>query len=122
MKGSLLNTASPDSAPDYESSQGRIFVAAICALLIAGTLIAGYLYLRKRHARQVMLAAQAEHPRAAEPKGPPKVQIFVDEALLKGDQTLIGGTVKNISSVNLDRLSVNLELIRRKGSKTEKAS
>lgn len=122
MKGSLLETASSHATPDDESSQGRVFVAAICAVLIASTLVAGYLYLRKRHARQVMLAAQAEQPRAVEPKGPPKVQIFVDEAILKGDQTLIGGTVKNISNESLDSLSVDLELIRRKGTQTQRAS
>lgn len=122
MKGTLLDTAFSAAAPDDQSSRGRIFIAAICALLIASSVIAGYLSLRKRHAQQVMLAAQAEQTRAPQPKGVPKVQIFVDEAILKGDQTLIGGTVKNISSEDLYRLSVDLALIRRKGSMTEKTS
>jgi hypothetical protein len=122
MKGSLLDATSSHATPDDESSRARVFIAAICALLIAGCVVVGYLYLRNGHARQVKLAAQAEQRPASEPKGPPKVQIFIDEAILKGDQTLIGGTVKNISQENLNSLSVDLALIRRKGSGTEKAS
>jgi hypothetical protein len=95
-------------------------VAAICALLIASLVVAGYFYLRKRHAQQTLLAAQAEQGPPVEPKGPPKVQIFVDEAMSKGDQTLVGGTVKNISNENLSSLAIDLELIRRKGTTTEK--
>jgi len=121
MKGTLLETISSDPSTDDGSSRGRSFVAAICALLIAGLVVAGYFYLRKRHAQQTLLAAQAEQGPLAEPKGPPKVQIFVDEAMSKGDQTLVGGTVKNISSESLSSLAVNLELIRRKGATTEKA-
>ena len=122
MKGTLLETTSADDAKDEWSSRGRRLVAAISALVIASLVVAGYFYLRKRHAQQTLLAAQAEQGPAAEPKGPPKAQIFVDEAMLKGDQTLIGGTVKNISTETLSSLSVDLELIRRKGAKTEKTS
>ena len=121
MKGTLLETTSSDARADEASSRGRSFVAVICALLIAGLVVAGYFYLRKRHAQQTLLEAQAEQGPVAEPKGPPQVQIFVDEAMSKGDQTLVGGTVKNISDENLSSLSVDLELIRRKGSATEKA-
>jgi hypothetical protein len=84
--------------------------------------VAGYFYLRRRHAKQTLLAVQAEQPAPSEPKGPPRVQIFVDEAVLKGDQTLIGGTVKNISKESLTDLLVDLELIHRKGTVTEKTS
>lgn len=122
MKSTLLETASSHSAIDEESSRSRSFVAAICALLIAGLVVAGYFYLRKRHAQQTLRAVQAEQGPVSEPKGPPKVQIFVDEAMLKGDQTLVGGTVRNISSETLSSVSVDLELIHRKGTTTEKTS
>ena len=122
MKGILLETTSRASTKDEWSSRGRSLVAAISALVIASLVVAGYFYLRRRHAQQTLLAAQAEQGPAPEVKGPPKVQIFVDEAILKGDQTLIGGTVKNISTENLSSLSVDLELIRRKGAKTERTS
>jgi len=121
MKGTLLETTSSDERVDEGTSRGRSFVAVICALLIAGLVVGGYLYLRKRHAQQTLLAIKAEQAPTAEPKGPPKAQIFVDEAMTKGDQTLVGGTVKNISTENLNSVSVDLELIRRKGSATDKA-
>jgi len=120
MKGTLLETTTSDTSTDDGSSRARSFVAAISALLIASLVVAGYFYLRKRHAQQMLQAAQAEQG-PAEPKGPPKVQIFVDEAMSKGDQTLVGGTVKNISNESLSSLAVDLELIRRKGATTEKA-
>ena len=121
MKGTLLETTSSDERADEGTSRGRSIVAVICALLIAGMVVSGYLYLRKRHAQQTLLAIKAEQTPAAEPKGPPKAQIFVDEAVTQGDQTLVGGTVKNISTENLSGVSVALELIRRKGSATDKA-
>ena len=121
MKGTLLDTTSPDQRADEGSARGRGVIAAICALLVAGLVVGGYFYLRKRHAQQTLMAVQAERGPVAEPKGPPKVQIFVDEALLKGDETIVGGTVKNISNASLSNVSVDLELIRRKGAATEKA-
>lgn len=121
MKGILLETTSSDTSTDDRSARARLFVAATSALLVASLVVAGYLYLRKRHAQQTIRAAQAEQGPPAEPKGPPKVQIFVDEAISKGDQTLVGGTVKNISSESLSSLAVDLELIRRKGATTENA-
>ena len=118
----MKSTYYSDTANYEDNSRGRFFVGAICALIVAGFVITGYLLLRKSHARQTKLAAQAEQAPVAAPKGPPKVQIFVDEAMLKGDQTLIGGTVKNISNETLNGLSVELELIPRKGKATDKTS
>lgn len=121
MKGTLLETTSSDDREDEGSSRARSLIAVICALLIASVVVGGYFYLRKRHAQQTLAAAQAEQTPVSEPKGPPKVQIFVDEAISKGDQTLVGGTVKNISNESLSALSVDLELIRRKRATNEKA-
>jgi hypothetical protein len=50
---------------------------------------------------------------------PVEAHVFEDEALLKGSQALIGGTVRNISGKRLENLSVELELRRRDGSGTE---
>jgi len=122
MKGTLLETSSGVTDSDSGSSRGLSLIAVICALVITGLVVSGYLYLRKRHARQTMLAAQSEQGPAVEPKGPPKAQILVDDAMMKGDQTLIGGTVRNISNESLSGLTVDLELIRRKDATTQKTS
>ena len=92
---------------------GSKLLAALCALLITGALLAGYAYIRKRHAQQNLAAAGPPAADAA-PKGPPKAQIIVDEPLLKGSETIIGGRVKNLSGETLTGLSVRLELRKRK--------
>lgn len=121
MKGTLLDTNSLESS-DEDSSRGRSVVGVISALVIVSLVGAGYLYLRKRHAQQTRVAEHAAQTLDSKPKGPPKLQVFVDDAMLEGDQTLIGGTVRNISNENLANVSVELELIRRKGEATEKRS
>jgi hypothetical protein len=118
---SLLNSADENFDSEKQSS-GRLLLGALLAVLVAGLLIAGYSLLRKRHEQKVIAAQQLNAPPATEPKGPPKVQILVDEALMKGDQRLLGGTVKNISNANLSDLVVELELTRRKDGGTEKIS
>src|SRR3979411_1823635 len=122
MKGTLLETSSGATDSDGDSSRSLSLIAVICAFVITGLVVSGYLYLRKRHAQQTMLAAQSAQGPAVEPKGPPKAQIFVDDAMTKGAETLIGGTVRNISNESLNSLTVDLELIRRKDATTQKTS
>jgi len=118
---SLLDSGNFDSGAETQS-RSMVLFGVVAALLVTGLLLAGYSVLRKRHQQRVIASQQAKAPQTSEPKGPPKVQILVDEALLKGDQSLLGGTVKNISSENLNDLSVNLELIRRKDGGTDRVS
>jgi CHASE2 domain-containing sensor protein len=99
-----------------------MIVGVLVAILVTGSLFGGYLLLRKRHQQKVFAAAQAAAPKPTEPKGSAKAQILVDEALLKGDQTILGGTVRNISNENLSGLSVELDLVRRKGGQVERVS
>ena len=54
------------------------------------------------------------------PRGPAKAHILIDDALLKGGQTIIGGTVKNISPETLADLMVELELKRRSNGTLER--
>jgi hypothetical protein len=117
----LLDSSNLESRSETQS-RSIILVGVLAAVIVTALLIAGYSVLRKRHQQRVLAAEQALLTPSTEPKGPPKVQILVDDALLKGDQSLLGGTVKNISSENLNDLSVNLELIRRKDGKTDKVS
>jgi hypothetical protein len=87
-------------------------LAAAAALLIGALVFTGYAILRKRHA-QTAAALVAAAP-GVERREPPKALITIDEALLKGGNSVLGGTVKNTSSEKLEGLSVELELRRRK--------
>jgi hypothetical protein len=96
---------------------GPKMLAILCSLLLTGAILAGYAVMRKRHAQQTL--ANAVTPEASQPitKGPPKAQIIVDEPLLKGSQTIIGGRVRNLSNGSLSGLTVHLELRQRKDGK-----
>jgi hypothetical protein len=89
----------------------RLLLGILCAVLLTGAVLGGYMWLRKRHERQVAAADQAEVKRKA-----PKVEVFVDEALVNGKTTTLGGTVHNISNENLQNVAVELQLRRRVGS------
>ncbi len=99
-----------------ESSSLKI-AAALSALVITALLFVGYAYLRKRHAQSTGVPQQAA---SAQPRASPEALILVDEALLQGSNTLLGGTVRNIGKERLAGLSVELELKRRSGGSTEK--
>ena len=118
---SILNATEAEFGSENQA-RGRLLLGAVAALVFAALLLAGYSILRKRHQQRVLAAQQVAVPLSTEPKGPPKAQILVDEAMMKGDQRLLGGTVKNISNENLNNLVVNLELIRRKDASTEKVA
>jgi hypothetical protein len=100
-------------------STGLTLIAAICALIITAIVFAGYTYLRRRAAQQRLALIAAQTSPSETPRGPAKVHIMVDDALLKGGQTIIGGTVRNISQEKLIGLSVVLELRRRKDGTLE---
>jgi hypothetical protein len=93
------------------------FLAAISALVITALVFVGYAYLKKRHAQS---AASNQPAAVAEPRLPLQAAIEVDEALLQGSNTVLGGSVKNISSGRLNGVSVELELKRRKDGTAER--
>ncbi|MGB7924706.1 MAG: hypothetical protein WCF57_15805 [Pyrinomonadaceae bacterium] len=122
---------SPDSykdtspeAHDFETERKRsplfLLISALCALAVTGGLLAGYLYLQRRHAERTRATQQAMTPPEKPPAIPPQAQVYEDEAMLKGAQAVVGGTVRNISKETLSDLSVELELIRRKDGGTER--
>jgi hypothetical protein len=93
----------------------RLIVGILCAVILTGIALGGYLYLRKRHERQVAAAAVvAENKRLAA-----KVQVFVDEATVNGKTSLLGGTIHNISGEPLRNIAVELQLRRRAGNGIE---
>ena len=98
-------------------SAAPMVLAGISALLITALVFAGYTLLRKRHAQDS--GTSLSNPAQSEPRKPPVALVIVDEALLKGGKTTIGGVVKNTSAERLEGLSVELELKRRKDATTE---
>jgi hypothetical protein len=93
----------------------RLLVGMLCALLLTGSVCGGYLYLRKRHERQIASAAAAEKIE----KEKAKVEVAVDEARTEGKKSILSGTIHNISNDTLHNLAVELQLRRRTGGSTE---
>jgi len=89
----------------------RLLIGFLCAVVLTGAVLGGYMWLRKRHELQVAAATEAEVKRKA-----PKVEVFVDDALVNGKTTTLGGTVHNISNETLQNIAVELQLRRRVGS------
>ncbi|HZI50089.1 MAG TPA: hypothetical protein VFD75_19985 [Pyrinomonadaceae bacterium] len=110
----ILNQLETQPIPIDEEEKRRtkrLLVGILCAVLLTGAVLGGYLALRKRHERQVAAAAEAEVKRKA-----PRVEVFVDDALVNGKTTTLGGTVHNISNETLQNIAVELQLRRRVGS------
>jgi hypothetical protein len=108
---------------EEKRSTGPMVVAAVCALIVTAIVFAGYTHLRRRSAQQRLAAIAAQAPSPSDTRrGPAKAHILVDEALLKGGQSFIGGTVRNISDEKLTGLTVALELRRRKDGSLEQTS
>lgn len=120
----LTDSSHTELLIEENNSKGRMLIAVVCALAVTAIFVAGYTYLRKHSAQQRLAAeAAAVKPETSDvPTGPAKAHILVDEALLKGGQTVIGGTVKNISKEKLSALTVLLELRRRKDGSLEQLS
>ena len=111
-----LETAPIPFEEEEQNHTRRLMVGLLCALILTGILFGGYLYLRKRHDSEVArVAAANEKPKIA----PPKLEVFVDDAMMKDTQTVLGGTLHNISNASLREVSVELLLRRRAGSGVE---
>ena len=114
----ILNQLETEPIPIEEEEQRhtrRLLVGFLCALILTGSVLGGYLYLRKRHEGQVAAAAAAEKIE----KEKPKVEVLVDEATVDGKKSVLGGTVHNISNETLRNVAVELQLRRRTGSTVE---
>jgi len=114
----ILNQLETEPLPIEEEEQRhtrRLLVGVLCALVLTGSVLGGYLYLRKRHERQVAAAAAAERIE----KEKPKVEVLVDEATIDGKKSALGGTIHNISNETLRNVAVELQLRRRNGGTVE---
>jgi hypothetical protein len=92
----------------------RLLIGVLLALLLTGAILGGFFYLRQQHEARVANVVAAETKTKSVP--PPQVEIFVDDAMPKDKQTLLSGTVHNISNAPLRQVSVRLELRRRTGN------
>lgn len=118
----LTDSVDSELLQEEKASFGRKLIAGLLALVFTATVLFGYLYFRNRYLKQDLSESQ---PRAAStnaPKGPIKAHILMDEALLKGGQTILGGSVKNTSQETLSGLVVELELKRRTGGTSERTT
>jgi len=111
-----LETAPIPFEEEEQRHTRRLLVGVLCALIVTGILLGGYLYIRKRHDGEVArVAAANEKPKAL----PAKIEIFVDDAMLKDKDTVLGGTLHNISNEAFHNVSVELLLRRRAGAGVE---
>lgn len=107
--------AKPLPLEDEERRHGRrLLVGLLCALLLTSIVLGGYLWLRKRHERQLSAALEVETQKKA-----PKVEVFVDDSLVDKGKALLGGTIHNISNEPVRGLAVELQLRRRVGGGVE---
>lgn len=120
MKAMSTDSAHTNLLPEERTSLSLKLVAAALAIVATALVLAGYAYLRSRNAQQNVADSRRDQQATANvPKGPPKAHVLVDEALLKSGQTIIGGTIRNISADSLSGLMVGLELRRRKDGTVE---
>lgn len=114
----ILNQLETEPIPIEEEEKRhskRLLIGVLCALLLTGIVLGGFLYLVKRHERQVAAAVELEKQK----KAAPKVEVFVDDATANGKTTVLGGTIHNISNEPLHNVAVELQLRRRAGGGVE---
>ena len=115
-------TSSGEFSTIDDSERRSLFtrsVAILCALGVTAAIMTGYAFLRWRHAKQLR-DEEASLSQLQKPSPPPQVQVFVDDAMIKGSQAVIGGTILNISPSKLTNLTVEIELKRRTDGGSEK--
>ena len=105
-------------AREKESSRRKL-LGVVCAVGITAILLAGYGYIRKYHAQQVIVNNTPPPVVETGPKGPALAHVVIDEPTIEKGVTTIGGVVKNISKQELTGLNVVIELRRRKDSGIE---
>lgn len=114
----ILNDLESKPLPIEEEEKRRsrrLIIGILCALILTGTVLGGYLYLRRRHERQVAATEALESAK----KAAPKVEVFYDELTVNGKKTTVGGAIHNISNEALHNVAVELQLTRRTGGGIE---
>ena len=104
-----------------QGSTRRKLLAIVCAVGVTAILLAGYGYIRKYHAQQVLENSTPPPVADSGPKGPALAHVIIDEPTIEKGMTTIGGVVKNISKQELNGLQVVIELRRRKDGGLEES-
>jgi hypothetical protein len=107
----------PTELEEGRASTAVKLVAVACALVLAASLLFGLMFLRKRQQDRLNAARQAEQ--AAHAVAPVEAQVFQDEVRLKGADAIVSGSVRNISGMQLEGLSVEIALKRRGSQESE---
>jgi hypothetical protein len=114
----MLDSHQEEFFVEPQRSLGPKLLAGLAALIVTALVFTGYALLRKRHAQSSASVVLVSSGAPVEQK-PPKALVMVDEALLQGNKTIIGGTVRNTSTEKLEAVSVEMELKRRKDGVAE---
>ena len=113
----ILNQLETEPLPIEEEEKRhtrRLLVGLLCAVLLTAAVLGGYLWLRKRHERQLAASVAVENQRKA-----PKIEVLVDDSTVEGKKAFLGGTLHNISNETIRGLAIELQLRRRVGGGTE---
>jgi hypothetical protein len=113
----ILNQLETEPLPIEEEEKRhtrRLLIGILCAVLLTGILLGGFLLLVKRHERQLAAAAQVENQKKA-----PEIEVFVDDTTVEGKKAMLSGTLHNISNEPVHGIAVELQLRRRVGAGVE---
>ena len=120
---SITDSLTDDDVSESKSGRSKAIkvISVLTALVVTAGLLAGFLIWRKYQVEQVS-ALEHSHTKQAAPALPAKLQVYMDEALRKGPQAIIGGTVHNISNETLSNIVIEMELTHRKDGSREQRS
>ena len=114
MKSNRIETAPLPLEEEERRHTRRLAIGTLIAVLITAVLLGGFavgLLLYKRHNQQVALATAGDSKKRI--ALPPKVEVFVDAATNQEKDTLLGGSVHNISNEPMRNLMIEMEFKRR---------
>ena len=114
-----LNKDGQDFQPSAleRKPKSTALIAAVVCISAAAILAVSYFAFFRAPAQSP--SVQEQKQKDAPVAVSTEAQIFEDEAIIKGTQAIVGGTVRNISREPLAELSVELELKRRSDGGTE---
>jgi hypothetical protein len=105
-----------------ENTRSSLIVGVIVALVLTAVVTGGYFIIRKQYAEAELQRQVAATPPPAPAKSQesPVLEIQEDQAMLRGSQALLGGTIKNIGPSPLHNVAIELSLSSRKGGLEER--